>query len=204
LGAFFVEKYVLHNKTHHPALEIKRQAGRLLHLTQTGQFTGYASVFNQVDLGYDEVMSGAFRDSLKKRGPSSIKMLWQHDSSQLLGKWLDVCEDHYGLKVIGQLNLDLAKAREVLSLLRDGTVDGLSIGFRTQKAVQDKATNIRRLYKLDLWEISIVTFPMLPQARVAAVKQMINQCGQQKSQLAASQYKASLVKIADYISLIRD
>jgi uncharacterized protein len=187
-----------------PPLELKRQAGRVLTLTQTGQFEGYASVFNQVDLGYDEVMAGAFRDSLKTRGPSAIKMLWQHESNEPIGKWLSVYEDHHGLKVIGQLNLDVARAREILSLMRDGTIDGLSIGFRTQKAVQDKSSGIRRLYKLDLWEISIVTFPMLPQARVSAVKRGINNGGQIKAQRAADHYKACLTKIVGYLSLMKD
>ena len=70
----------------------------------------------------------------------------------------------------GRLNLQIAKAREVLSLMREGSVDGLSIGFRTRRAKRDPATGLRRLYDVDLWEISLVTFPMLPQARVDAVK----------------------------------
>jgi uncharacterized protein len=72
--------------------------------------------------------------------------------------------------VRGQLNLKVAKAREVHALMRSGAVDGLSIGFRTERSRKDEATGVRRLEKLDLWEISIVTFPMLPGARVAAVK----------------------------------
>lgn len=187
-----------------PALELKRQISKVTALTKTGQFEGYASVFHQVDLGYDEVMAGAFRDSLKMRGPSAIKMLWQHESSEPIGTWLDVYEDHHGLKVIGQLNLDVAKAREVLSLMRAGSVDGLSIGFRTQKAVQDKSTGIRKLYKIDLWEISVVTFPMLPQARVSAVKRCVETYDQIKSMRAADHYKASLKKIMNYLSLIKE
>ncbi len=70
----------------------------------------------------------------------------------------------------GRLNLAVARAREVHALMRDGSVDGLSIGFRTEKAVRDRKSGLRRLEKLDLWEVSVVTFPMLPQARVSAVK----------------------------------
>jgi hypothetical protein len=75
------------------------------------------------------------------------------------------------LKVIGRLNLAVGKAREVLALMREGAVDGLSIGFRVDRAQREAATGVRRLKKVDLWEISLVTFPMLPQARVTALKQ---------------------------------
>ena len=97
-------------------------------------------------------------------------MLWQHEAGQPIGSWDALLEDARGLKVKGRLNLDVAKAREVLSLMREGAVDGLSIGFRTERATTDKKTGIRSLAKIDLWEISVVTFPMLPQARVSAVK----------------------------------
>lgn len=97
-------------------------------------------------------------------------MLWQHQASEPIGVWKSIVEDGRGLRVVGQLNLAVARAREILSLMREGALDGLSIGFKTEQATTDKATGVRRLQKLDLWEISIVTFPMLPQARVSAVK----------------------------------
>ena len=65
---------------------------------------------------------------------------------------------------------EVTRAREVLSLMRAGALDGLSIGFRTVQGRTDPATGVRRLDKIDLWEISVVTFPMLPEARVSAVK----------------------------------
>jgi len=76
------------------------------------------------------------------------------------------------LRVRGRLDLAVAKAREVHALMRSGAVDGLSIGFRTMLSRKDPATGVRNLEKLDLWEVSIVTFPMLPGARVSAVKRM--------------------------------
>ena len=103
---------------------------------------------------------------------AGVKLLWQHDAAQVIGSWLSIAEDAKGLFVRGQLNLDVAKAREVYALMKDGAVDGLSIGFRTQKSVTDPATGVRRLQKVDLWEISIVTFPMLPNARVSSVKHL--------------------------------
>lgn len=135
-----------------------------------GVFEGYASLFNIEDLGGDIVMPGAFDESLRARTSSGIKLLWQHDLAQPLGTWLSINEDRRGLRVKGRLNLEVAKSREILSLMREGAVDGLSIGFRTKAAHRDKKMGVRRLYKLDLWEISLVTFPMLVQARVEAVK----------------------------------
>ena len=90
---------------------------------------------------------------------------------QPIGVWLELREDHRGLFARGRLIPEVARARELLSLLRAGAVDGLSIGFRTAKARIDPRTRIRRLHAVDLWEISIVTFPLLAGARVRAVKQ---------------------------------
>jgi uncharacterized protein len=139
-------------------------------LVDDGLFEGYASLFHIADLNRDIVEAGAFTDSLYKRGARGIKMLWQHDPHQPIGRWLVVKEDARGLKVRGRLNLAVARAREVHALMRDGAIDGLSIGFRVEKAKSEPATRTRRLERLDLWEISLVTFPMLPQARVNMVK----------------------------------
>lgn len=135
-----------------------------------GMFEGYASLFGVPDLGRDVVAPGAFADSLRGRGARQIRMLWQHDPAEPIGRWLSVAEDARGLKVRGRLNLAVERAREIHALMRDGAVDGLSIGFRVVRARPDRASGQRRLEKLDLWEISIVTFPMLPGARVGAVK----------------------------------
>ena len=135
-----------------------------------GMFEGYASLFNVPDLGRDVVVPGAFADSLRRRGARQIRMLWQHDPAEPIGRWLSVQEDARGLKVRGRLNLAVERAREVHALMRDGALDGLSIGFRVERARPERPTGHRRLEKIDLWEISVVTFPMLPGARVGAVK----------------------------------
>jgi uncharacterized protein len=145
-------------------------AAALSGLNAFGVFEGYASLFNIPDLGKDVMVPGAFAASLKARGASGVRMLWQHDPAQPIGVWLQLVEDKRGLYVRGRLELAVARAREVYALMRDRAVDGLSIGFRTQKSWRDPRTGIRRLERIDLWEISIVTFPMLPQARVGAVK----------------------------------
>lgn len=135
-----------------------------------GTFSGYASLFGEVDLGNDLVERGAFARSLRQRGAGGVRMLFQHDPAHPVGRWSDVREDDRGLFVRGCLSAASAKAREVLGLMRDGALDGLSIGFRTVRARKGEA-GVRRILEADLWEISIVTFPMLPGARIGEIKQ---------------------------------
>jgi HK97 family phage prohead protease len=141
-----------------------------MRLKARGAFEGYASLFGVEDQGRDVVMPGAFRASLDRRGTHDIRMLFQHDPAQPIGLWDDISEDARGLHVRGHLIEDVARARELLALMRAGALDGLSIGFRARRATRDARTGQRRLHEIDLWEISIVTFPMLPGARVNGVK----------------------------------
>lgn len=151
--------------------EVKLLTEPVTTIAQDGVFEGYASLFGIADLGRDVVMSGAFAESLAKRGVGNIRLLWQHDPAEPVGRWLSIAEDRRGLHVRGKLNLAVGRARDIHALMRDGGVDGLSIGFRVERARAERPTGLRRLEKLDLWEISIVTFPMLPGARVDTVKQ---------------------------------
>lgn len=151
-------------------VEVKFLSQPLAAVEPDGTFEGYASLFNVPDLGKDVVMPGAFAESLARRGPGGVRMLWQHDPSEPIGRWLAVREDGRGLQVRGRLNLAVARAREVLALMREGAVDGLSIGFRVDRARSEPRGGVRRLYAVDLWEISVVTFPLLPAARISAVK----------------------------------
>ena len=152
------------------AWETKRAPAAFGDITTAGVFDGYASIFGAMDLGGDIVERGAFRDTLRKRGAAGVRMLWQHDQAEPIGTWLSVVEDARGLRVRGRLNLAVARAREALALMREGSLDGLSIGFRKELATKDATTGARLLRKLDLWEISLVTFPMAPRARVISVK----------------------------------
>jgi uncharacterized protein len=136
-----------------------------------GTVEGYASLFGEIDQARDMVMRGAFADTLAVRGASRVPMLFQHDPAEPVGVWLELREDHRGLYARGRLIPEVARAKELLSLVRAGAVDGLSIGFRTVKGKIDPRSRIRRLYAIELWEISIVTFPLLAGARVRAVKQ---------------------------------
>jgi HK97 family phage prohead protease len=117
------------------------------------------------------VMPGAFAKTLAARGIRRIPMLFQHDPAEPIGIWLELREDFRGLFARGRLIPDVNRAREVLALVRAGAVDGLSIGFRTVKGRIDPRTRVRKLDQVDLWEISIVTFPLLAGARVRAVKE---------------------------------
>ncbi len=116
------------------------------------------------------VAPGAFKSSLARRGTQGVRMLFQHDAHQPIGVWKELREDSRGLYAKGQLTLEVGKAREVLSLMRAGALNGLSIGFKAKTFRRDPKTRVRRLFEVDLWEISVVTFPMLPGARVAHVK----------------------------------
>jgi HK97 family phage prohead protease len=136
-----------------------------------GTVEGYASLFGEIDAARDMVMRGAFAETLAKRPVQRVPMLFQHDPAEPVGVWLELREDHRGLYARGRLIPEVARAKELLSLLREGAIDGLSIGFKTVKGAIDPRTRIRRLYAVELWEISIVTFPLLSGARVHAVKQ---------------------------------
>ncbi|MEM7303629.1 MAG: HK97 family phage prohead protease [Pseudomonadota bacterium] len=137
-------------------------------------FSGYASLFGEPDLGRDLVARGAFQNALRNRPLSHIKMLYQHDPAQPIGVWKTVREDEKGLFVEGQITLESPKGDEVLNLMRSGAVDGLSIGFKTVRSKRDRSSGLRTILEADLWEISVVTFPMLPSARVAQVKSIEN------------------------------
>lgn len=136
-----------------------------------GAIQGYASLFGEIDGARDMVAPGAFARTLRTRGLRRIPMLFQHDPSEPIGVWLELREDWRGLFARGRLIPEVARARELLSLVRAGAVDGLSIGFKTVTGRIDPKTRVRRLHDVELWEISIVTFPLLTGARVQAVKE---------------------------------
>lgn len=129
-------------------------------------FEGYACLFDQVDLGRDVIAPGAFTQSLARRGAAGVRLLYQHDPAEPIGVWAQLAEDALGLKVRGCLTLEVARAREVAALVAAGALDGLSIGFKAVEARTDPRTRVRRITRIDLWEVSVVTFPMQPGARI--------------------------------------
>lgn len=140
--------------------------------TDSGTFEGYASVFKLLDQGGDIAMPGAFKASLaawRKKGKLP-PMLWQHESDEPIGIWKEIVEDEKGLRVKGELILDIPQAKIAYALLKREAISGLSIGYRTIEEEYDRTTGARFLKKVDLWEISVVTFPMLLEAQVDGVK----------------------------------
>lgn len=154
----------------HAPLSLPIPSASRMSLAGDGTVEGYASLFGEIDQARDMVMPGAFTQTLTQRGLRRIPMLFQHDPSEPVGVWLELREDLRGLWARGRLIPDVARGRELLALVEQGAIDGLSIGYRTVRGRIDPATRIRRLYQVDLWEISIVTFPLLDSARVRAVK----------------------------------
>lgn len=137
-----------------------------------GTFEGYGSVFGNKDLGNDVIESGAFAKSLKKRKPQNVKLLYQHKSDMPIGVFDEIREDDHGLVVKGRLALKTQAGAEAYELLKMGALDGLSIGFRVnpKEVSYDKRGNKRIIKEVDLMEVSLVTFPMNPQATVRSVK----------------------------------
>ena len=145
------------------------RAEQVLEVKDGTLIEGYASLFGQVDRGGDVVDRGAYAASLKSLSKAGrrVRMLWQHDPTEPIGVWDEVREDAKGLHVKGRLLPEVARAREAAALLQAGAIEGLSIGYRALKSTKDDAGR-RRLAELELWEVSLVTFPMLPEARVDA------------------------------------
>ncbi len=128
---------------------------------------GYASRFARADLNDDIVARGAFRDSLVRSGAGGVRMLYQHQTSSVIGVWDEVAEDAEGLFVRGRVFELSPEARMVAALIRAGAVDGLSIGFRAVRSRREG--RLRVLSAVELMEVSVVSFPMLPSARITSV-----------------------------------
>ena len=139
---------------------------------EKGMFSGYGSIFGNKDLGNDVVVEGAFAKSIGKKGAKAVKMLYQHRQDEPIGVFDEIIEDQRGLKVKGRLAMGTQRGREVYELMKMGALDGLSIGYRVDPkgAEYDDKGKRRYLKSVDLMEISAVTFPMNPRARVQAVK----------------------------------
>lgn len=135
---------------------------------EDGEFEGFASTYNNRDLGGDIVMPGAFAKSLESG--RKVKLLWQHDPSRPIGTVLSFAEQASGLKMKGKLLLSTTAGREAYENIKAEAVDGLSIGYRVLKDEYDTAKQARLIKAADLIEVSVVTFPMNPKALITAVK----------------------------------
>lgn len=161
--------------------------GETLEVQDGALIEGYASLFGATDQGGDIVAKGAYAESLTRANQDGrkIKMLWQHDPTQPIGVWDEVREDARGLWVKGRILEATQKGREAAALIAAQAIDGLSIGYRTVKAAKND-TGQRQLTELELWEVSLVTFPMLPTARVAAKAEDLSPDAEVMRNLAAA------------------
>jgi HK97 family phage prohead protease len=153
-----------------PAFATKDFALNVKELKDDGTFEGYGSIFGNVDSYGEKVMPGAFVESLARhrREGTSVLMLWQHNPDDPIGVWEDLAEDAKGLWGRGRLVRGVQRADNAYALLKAGALQGLSIGYREVETQPDG--NNRLLKKLDLLEISVVSFPANRRARVEAVK----------------------------------
>lgn len=150
-------------------LELKANAD-----TGSRSFSGYAAVFGSVDSGRDLIRRGAFSETLSQwRGKGRLPtMLWQHDMGKPIGRWTEMREDDVGLYVEGRFSAGVQQADEAYALVKDGAIDGLSIGYVAPEGgyEYDRDLGVRILTRIDLWEVSIVTMAMQPAAAVTDVK----------------------------------
>ena len=141
-------------------------------LKEDGSFEGYGSVFNVTDQGNDIIVPGAFLETLvaQKAAKRLPAMLWQHRQAEPIGVYTSMEEDSIGLKVEGKLALKTTRGAEAYELMKMGALSGMSIGYRSRDDSYDRVTGVRTLKKVDLYELSLVTFPMNDASRVSAVK----------------------------------
>ncbi|MDB2415441.1 HK97 family phage prohead protease [Rickettsiales bacterium] len=159
-------------------------------LEKDGVFSGYASVFGVLDNHQDVMVKGAFTETLKNK--KDIKLLWQHQTDKPIGVFTIIREDVHGLYVEGKLLLEVQQAKEAYELMKNGAVRGMSIGYSVKDASYDDE-NIRYLTNVELFEISLVTFPANEHAEIIAVKDSGN----------ASEYKCLKKAIERAMSVIR-
>ena len=149
-----------------PILDVKS-------LSEKGEFEGYASTFGGEPDDYGDIIAaGAYVDSIAEHSANGTmpKMFWQHNRDQPIGRWLEMQEDDKGLFVRGKLNMGVQCAREAHELLKEGDIDGLSIGYRIKEYSVDTETGVWTLEKIDLREISVVSIGANPNALIGSVK----------------------------------
>lgn len=142
-------------------------------IANDGTFKGYGSVFGEVDSYRDIVLPGAFNKSIAADFGAKgrkVPMLWQHRAAQPIGIYTEIKEDAHGLYVEGEINMEVQQGKEAHSLMKQGALSGLSIGYETITEEWDKDNRVRKLHEVKLWEISPVTFPAGDTARISSVK----------------------------------
>lgn len=155
------------NQFERKTLEVKFIKSSITEDDEYYNFSGYGAVFDNIDLGNDRIKQGAFATSLKEMMP---KLCYQHDMAQPLGKFTEIREDAYGLFVKGIMPKENSQCKDIAALIKCGAIDSMSIGYSTIKSAYDSETDIRDLVELKLYEVSFVTLPMNPKAKLTAFK----------------------------------
>lgn len=171
----------------------------------SGNFEGYAAVFENVDLGDDVIVKGAFT-SVKTTRNGKLKLALYHDLTRLVGV-ADFTQDDHGLYVKGQVNLRVSYAKDAYELMKDGSLDSMSIGFNTLEAdfQQRAGRQVRVIKSAELWEASFVPFGMNPEAQVLSVKSDIRLFENAlRERMGLSQKEAAAVASLGYPALRRD
>lgn len=142
-------------------------------VSEEGEFNGYASVYDVIDSYREVVAPGAFANTLRKWNSKGRlpPALWQHRSGEPVGPFTRMYEDSKGLYVEGKLLVnDVQRAREARALMQAKAIGGMSIGFSTVVEEWNSESKLLTLKEIDLWEVSIVTFPANEAAQIEAVK----------------------------------
>lgn len=172
---------------------------------EAGNFEGYASVFNNIDLGDDIILPGAFI-KVKTTRTGQLKLALFHDLTRLIGA-ADFKQDDHGLFLKGRVNLKVSYARDAYELMKDGTLDSMSIGFNTITSAWEEreGRSIRVIKEAELWEASVVPFGMNPEAQVMSVKSDIRHFESAlRERMGLSQKEAAAVASLGYPALHRD
>lgn len=152
--------------------EVHNIAFELKSVSSDGVIEGCGSAFGVRDSYDDVITAGAYAATLAahKAAGTMPAMLWQHDATTPIGIWTEMAEDANGLRVKGQLALDTVKGAEAYALMKMGALNGLSIGFVSKQWTYDRELDVRTLTEVDLWEVSVVTFPSNDKSRITGIK----------------------------------
>jgi len=168
---------------------------------ESGEFSGYAAVFGNEDSGHDIILKGAFTQTIAEDF-DRIKILSQHESYDLpIGKPLELREDEKGLYIRGKIS-NTQKGRDILTLMRDGVLNELSIGYDAVVVEFDGEAGVRYLKEIKLWEVSIVTWAMNDQAKIDEVKSLAEELRTEAKTGKITQARLNALK--PFIAVVRE
>ncbi|WP_315388733.1 HK97 family phage prohead protease [uncultured Stenotrophomonas sp.] len=172
---------------------------------KSGNFEGYASVFNNIDLGDDLILPGAFV-KVKTTRTGRLRLALYHNLTQLIGD-AEFKQDGNGLLLKGKVNLNVSYARDAYELMKEGTLDEMSVGFNTlEDALETReGRRVRVIKRAELWEASVVPFGMNPEAQVLSVKSDIRSFESAlRERMGLSQKEAAAVASLGFPAIHRD